>query len=65
MAHYFYCLTHVSRLLQVATLRYLRAKTCIPVPEVFHFEQSASVIGAEYMLMEKVSKRDGLSPNPT
>ena len=44
------------RLLQVATLRYLRTKTCIPVPEVYHFEQSASVIGAEYMLMAKVSR---------
>ncbi|KAJ7689800.1 kinase-like domain-containing protein [Mycena rosella] len=40
---------------QVATLRYVKKKTTIPVPEVYHAIPTAdNPVGARYMLMQKV-----------
>lgn len=41
---------------EVATLKYLAAHSCIPVPKVHAWNSDASnPVGAEYMIMEKVS----------
>lgn len=43
---------------QVATLKYLAAHTNIPVPKIFAWDSdAANPVGAEYMIMEKVSAR--------
>ncbi len=41
--------------LQVATLDYIRMKTNVPVPEVYHFESDPyNELEAEYIIMSKV-----------
>ncbi|KAJ7458696.1 hypothetical protein B0H11DRAFT_2061384 [Mycena galericulata] len=40
---------------EIATLRFLRAKTSIPVPELHHWDADQTTVGAAYMLMQRVS----------
>ena len=40
---------------QVATLDYIRAKTNVPVPEVYYYDSNQyNELGAEYIIMSKV-----------
>jgi hypothetical protein len=42
--------------IQVATLDYIRMKTNVPVPEVYHYESNPyNEVEAEYIIMSKVS----------
>jgi hypothetical protein len=44
--------------IQVATMRYIAECTSVPVPEIYAWNFDASnAVGAEYMIMEKVSFR--------
>ncbi|KAJ7190686.1 hypothetical protein GGX14DRAFT_603637 [Mycena pura] len=39
---------------EIATLRYLREKTCLPVPEVHHYDSNPyNRLGGEYIIMSK------------
>jgi hypothetical protein len=41
--------------LQVATLEYIRSKTTVPIPEVYHYESNQyNELEAEYIIMSKV-----------
>ena len=40
---------------EVATMRYLRERTNIPVPDVYHYDSNPfNRLGGEYILMSKV-----------
>lgn len=53
-----------SRSLQVATLEYIRSKTNVPIPEVYHYESNQyNELEAEYIIMSKV--RTARLPSPT
>jgi hypothetical protein len=40
---------------EVATMQYLREKTCIPVPDVYFYDSNPyNRLGGEYILMSKV-----------
>jgi hypothetical protein len=40
---------------EVATMRYLRERTSIPVPDVYHYDSNPfNRLGGEYILMSKV-----------
>lgn len=42
---------------EVATMRYLREHTSIPVPEVYQYDANPyNRLGGEYILMSKVSR---------
>ena len=42
--------------IQVATMRYIAKRTSVPVPKIYAWNSDASnAVGAEYMVMEKVS----------
>ena len=42
---------------EVATMRYLRERTSIPVPTVYHYDSNPyNRLGGEYILMSKVSR---------
>ena len=41
---------------EVATMKYLRERTTIPVPTVYHYDANPyNRLGGEYILMSKVS----------
>ncbi|KAJ6031567.1 hypothetical protein N7540_002299 [Penicillium herquei] len=40
---------------KVATMKFFKARTSIPVPEIYHFEPEAHDIGAPYIIMEHFS----------
>ncbi|KAJ6480869.1 hypothetical protein C8R45DRAFT_1003953 [Mycena sanguinolenta] len=41
---------------EVATMRFVKARTSIPVPELYHWDADpANPVGAAYMLMERIS----------
>ena len=49
-------LLHFTSWIQVATIRYISEHTSVPVPKIYAWNSDASnVVGAEYMIMEKVS----------
>ncbi|KAJ7049610.1 kinase-like domain-containing protein [Mycena amicta] len=39
---------------EVATIRFLEAKTSIPVPKLYYWEVDSVTVGASYMIMERV-----------
>jgi hypothetical protein len=51
--------------LQVATLGFIRSKTNVPVPEVYHYESNQyNELEAEYIIMSKVMvPSSALSPD--
>lgn len=51
---------------QVATLDYIRTKTNVPVPSIFHFDSSPyNEIGYEYSVMSKVRPIHIISSSPS
>lgn len=43
---------------EVATMRYLRERTTVPVPVVYHYDSNPfNRLGGEYILMSKVRLR--------
>jgi hypothetical protein len=50
--------------LQVATLEYIRSKTTVPIPQVYHYESNQyNELEAEYIIMSKVWSARPLSPD--
>ena len=51
---------HLKTESEVATMRYLRERTAIPVPVIYHYDSNPyNRLGGEYILMSKVSLFDG------
>ena len=50
---------------EIATMHYLRERTAIPVPEVYHYDSNPyNRLGGEYILMSKVTTKFALPLGP-